>query len=411
MTNTIFCFHSESAEDYKNRWVVSKARSDYGEWKITTGDWFGDAEEDKGLQASQDARHYSISAKFDKVFDNKGKTTIIQYAVKMPQGIDCGGAYLKIAPEGIDQENFKDDTQYNIMFGPDVCGSATRRVHFIFNYKGQNLLWKKTLPCETDKVTHLYTAIIRPDNTYEVHIDGDKRESGSLYEDWDFLPPKKIPDPASTKPADWVDEKEIADPNDVKPADWDNEPKFINDPEAKQPEDWDEEEDGKWEAPQIPNPAYKGEWVQKMIPNPAFKGEWKPAEIDNPEYVHDENLYHYSNMNYVGIEIWQVKAQTIFDDVLITDDEEEAKKFAEKKLANIKKERQMFEQIQNEKKAKEEEARKKAEEERAAKEEAEKKEKEQQEVDNKQKTEDEELLKAAQEKAEQADEKPEHDEL
>lgn len=306
------------------------------------------------------------------MFDNMDKKTIIQYAVKMPQGIDCGGAYIKILPDGIVQNKFSGDIEYNIMFGPDICG-ATKKVHFIFNYKGNNLLWKKNLACKTDKLTHIYTAIINPDNTYSVLVDGDEVESGSLYEDWDFLPPKKIPDPNAVKPADWVDEREIPDVNDVKPADWDKEPQFIDDPDAKQPEDWDEEEDGKWEPPKILNPAYKGEWVQRKIPNPAYKGEWKAPEIDNPEYVHDELLYHYPNMNYVGIDIWQVKSGTIFDDILVTDDEEVAKEHREKKKANMELEKEMFEQLEADRKKKDEERRKEMEEERNERDEARKK--------------------------------------
>ena len=44
-----------------------------------------------------------------------------------------------------------------------------------------------------DVFTHLYTLIVRPDNTYEVKIDNEKVESGDLEADWDFLAPKKIP--------------------------------------------------------------------------------------------------------------------------------------------------------------------------------------------------------------------------
>jgi calreticulin len=381
VTCEVYFYEGFPDKNWKNRWVLSKAKGDYGDWKWTAGDWYGDAEYDKGLQASQDARFYAISAKFDKMFDNKDKTTIIQYAVKMPQGIDCGGAYIKILPDGINQNKFSGDTEYNIMFGPDICG-ATKKVHFIFSYKGKNLLWKKNLACKTDKLTHIYTAIINPNNTYSVLVDGDEMESGSLYEDWDFLPPKKIPDPNAVKPADWVDEKEIPDVNDVKPADWDSEPQFINDPDAKQPEDWNEEEDGKWEPPKIPNPAYKGEWVQRKIPNPAYKGEWKAPEIDNPEYVHDELLYHYPKMNYVGIDIWQVKSGTIFDDILVTDDEAVAEKYREKKKANMELEKEMFEQLEADRKKKDEERRKEMEEERKKREEARKKKKDEDEDEN-----------------------------
>ena len=45
---------------------------------------------------------------------------------------------------------------------------------------------------QDDTLSHLYTLIVRPDNTYEVKIDGKKEESGSLETDWDFLAPKTI---------------------------------------------------------------------------------------------------------------------------------------------------------------------------------------------------------------------------
>lgn len=104
--------------------------------------------------------------------------------------------------------------------------------------------------------THLYTLIVRPDNTYEVKIDNAKVESGSLEEDWDFLKPKKIKDPEAKKPEDWDDREKIDDPDDSKPEDWDK-PEHIPDPDAKKPDDWDDEMDGEWEPPMIDNPEYK----------------------------------------------------------------------------------------------------------------------------------------------------------
>lgn len=48
-------------------------------------------------------------------------------------------------------------------------------------------------------------------------IDNEKVESGSLEEDWDFLPPKKIKDPEAKKPEDWDDRAKIDDADDTKP--------------------------------------------------------------------------------------------------------------------------------------------------------------------------------------------------
>lgn len=138
-----------------------------------------------------------------------------------------------------------------------VCLSDCLQTHVIFTYEGKNLLTKKNIRCETDKLGHRYTLVVRPDNTYEVQIDGAKVESGNLADDWDFLKPKMIKDPEAKKPSDWVDEAQIPDPEDKKPEGYDDIPAKIPDPAAKKPEDWDEEEDGTWEAPQIDNPAYK----------------------------------------------------------------------------------------------------------------------------------------------------------
>ena len=71
-------------------------------------------------------------------------------------------------------------------------------------------------------------------------------------------------------------------------------------------QDWDEEDDGEWEAPEIPNPKCQtsgcGKWVRPNIKNPNYKvftaqtrniinidsfsvqGKWKPRQIDNPAY-------------------------------------------------------------------------------------------------------------------------------
>lgn len=41
--------------------------------------------------------------------------------------------------------------------------------------------------------------------------------SGILEDDWDFLTPRRINDPAVKKPENWDDEAELDDPEDTKP--------------------------------------------------------------------------------------------------------------------------------------------------------------------------------------------------
>jgi len=69
----LFFFYLASAEvffdeqfdgDWESRWVVSRKRTDgtQGQFDISAGQFYADAEKDKGLQTTQDARFYAISA-------------------------------------------------------------------------------------------------------------------------------------------------------------------------------------------------------------------------------------------------------------------------------------------------------------------------------------------------------------
>merc|ERR1712066_682009 len=151
---------------------------------------------------------------------------------------------------------------------------------------------------ETDGTSHLYRMILKPDNTVRVEIDEEKIYEGAIKEDWEVLAPKEIADPEDKKPDDWVEEKRIVDP------------------EAKKPDDWDDEEDGDWEV--------------KRISNPAYKGFWEAKKIANPDYVDDDSVYKFADFSFIGFDLWQVKGNTIFDNIIITDDVAEADSFAKK---------------------------------------------------------------------------------
>merc|ERR1711963_1373091 len=229
-------------DDWESRLVQSTHKgAEAGKFAWTAGKFYGDAEKDKGIQTSQDAKFYALSSEFKPV-SNQDKPFVVQFTVKHEQNIDCGGGYAKLFDCSLDQTDMHGESPYKIMFGPDICGPVT----------------KKEIRCKDDVFTHLYTLIVQPDGTYEVLIDNESAQKGSLDEDWDFLPAKMIKDPEAQKPEDWDD--------------WDK-PEHIADPDATKPEDWDDEMDGEWEPP--------------MIDNPEYKGEWKPGQIDNPDDAKD----------------------------------------------------------------------------------------------------------------------------
>merc|ERR1711915_142223 len=326
-------FFSETfGPGWEDRWTVSKwkeSEGTSGKWVAAAGKWHTDEAEDAGIQTGEDSRFFGIGTSFDS-FSNKGKELIIQYQAKYEKDIECGGGYLKIGPKMSDATKFGDPTEYNIMFGPDKCG-YTKRTHLIFNYKGNNVLKKSDLSYkqEGEGTSHLYTMILKPDNTVRVEIDQEKVYEGSIKDDWEVLKPKEISDPEDKKPDDWADDSMIDDPEDKKPDDWVEEKRIV-DTDAKKPDDWDDEEDGEWEAPMKDNPAYKGDWYGKRISNPAYKGIWEAKKIANPEYEDDNMVYKFDDFGFVGFDLWQVKGGTIFDNVIITDDKAEADSFTKK---------------------------------------------------------------------------------
>lgn len=307
-------------------------------------------EGDLGLVLKSRARHHAISTRLTQPFTfTRNKPLVVQYEVKFQNALECGGAYVKLLADEdekssnqIDLRSFFDKTSFSIMFGPDKCGPESK-YHFIIRFKNpktgriQEHHAKKSELVDayfSDGKTHLYTLIIRPDNTYKMLVDTAEVNSGSLLTDFTppINPPKEIVDPEDKKPESWDDREKIPDPDAVKPDDWDeDEPKQIPDPKAtkpsgwlddeepsipdpnaQRPEDWDDETDGEWEAPKIDNPMckdapgcgkweppmvnnpkYKGKWRAPLIDNPNYQGKWEPRKIENPEYFEDHNPFKY----------------------------------------------------------------------------------------------------------------------
>lgn len=339
------------------RWVQSEWKQDSGEagtLESSGGLWAVNGR--GGIRTTEDAKFYAFSAKLDETFDNSESDQLVfGFSVKHEQKMDCGGGYAKLLPPGIDASTFNGDTDYSIMFGPDICGYSTKKVQAIFSFEGENLLKNSDVKCSDDEYTHTYLLVVNKDNTYEIRVDGEEKSKGNMKDDWSFEKPKTIKDPEESKPEDWVDDEEMDDPEDTKPDDWDDEAASIADPDATKPDDWDDEEDGEWQAPQIDNPEYKGEWRAKRIANPAYKGAWVHPEIDNPDYVEAKDVYKRGPVGYVGVEVWQVKAGTVFSDFILTDNLDEAVAFLDERKTNEDEEKKAKEAYDEANKPEEEE--------------------------------------------------------
>ncbi len=96
--------------------------------------------------------------------------------------------------------------------------------------------------------------------------------------------------------------------------------------------------------------------------------------MPNPAFVDDKKVHAVCNpCSAVGFELWQVKAGTIFDDIIVADDVTEVEKFTNATFGAKKDaEKAKYDEIEKKKADEAEAARKKAEEERKKAEEEEK---------------------------------------
>eukprot|EP00803_Ostreobium_quekettii_P003417 evm.model.scf_125.9 EVM.evm.TU.scf_125.9 scf_125:127517-133743(+) len=360
----------EFGEGWQGRWRHSTDDKYIGRFEVE------DVFDDPALKVPAKAQHYGAAETLEEPLD-PAKGLVVQYEAKWSEGHTCSGGYLKLFTHSaaFDANGLVENTPYTVMFGPDKCGQ-TNKVHLIVRHNNpingtadeKHLMSPPRTP--GNSLTHLYTAILKPDNTFAVLIDGKEEASGSLFDKFDppFNPPKEIDDPEDKKPEDWVDNAKMPDPDAKKPDDWveeamivdenatkpegwlDDEPDVIDDPDAEEPEDWDTEEDGEWEPPKIPNPLCKsapgcGEWSKPMIKNPEYKGEWRAPKIDNPDYKGPwsprkipnphfyedaEPLKNIGKIGAVGVEIWTMDSGIYFDNIIVAQDEELVTTYKEK---------------------------------------------------------------------------------
>lgn len=353
-------FHAVENSKYQGKWEIDVAKSH----KVN---------DKKYLTIPKKSEHYGLFRSFGAPLSIKDEDLVVQYEVKYTSPLSCAGSYIKLldndAIKSFSSHNdMTDSTPYIIMFGPDKCGTNDK-VHFILRYKNPvSGVWnehhlKNPPSIENDGLTHIYTLIIRKDNSIEILIDGESKKKGNLLEDFEpsIIPPKLIDDPTDFKPKDWVDDEFINDPDATKPDDWDenqpeeiidpndtipegwlvDEPDKIPDPEANIPEDWDVDEDGVWEAPLVPNPKctigcgqwsprminnplYKGKWYPPKIKNPDYIGPWKARQIDNPNYFEDDHPHNLPAIGALSFDLWTIDEGIGFGNILISKNEKDA---------------------------------------------------------------------------------------
>ncbi|KFD46052.1 hypothetical protein M513_13076, partial [Trichuris suis] len=169
------------------------------------------------------AAYHAICSAFKKPFIFRSKPLIIQYDLKFQVPLmECGGGYVKLY-EGFGlncYEIFRNDTEFQLMFGPDKCGGK-QIIHFIIGQKDhktsvftpQAISSKRPLnSIFQDTLTHLFTLALYPNDSYFIYIDQLLHDHGNLKDKMmkkmshnDF--PKDKSNTLKRAPTDWNNEE------------------------------------------------------------------------------------------------------------------------------------------------------------------------------------------------------------
>jgi calnexin len=361
--DTIFFEPFDSIEFPKN-WVRSKDPKYDGQYKVRKMAPPRSLHNEQMLTFITKKKFYVLSSKIDSFPKMEGKEFVFQFESRHPEYIDCTGGFMKLFGD-IEPIVITEKTPALLTFGPEMCGDVS---HVIFKFRHLNKktrIWSEISlidppPFEPDGLNQLFTLVIRPNNTYEILINGETVKKGSLYEDFD--PPIngyiEVPDPDDFKPDDWDEREYIIDEAAVKPDDWDenaplfiqsppqlpegwqeNEPLYIEDRGSKKPSAWSDEILGEYKYPLIENPKcfgpnskgcgkytpgyiknpnYKGEWNKPLIRNPNYKGKWKQKMIPNKDYSHEPKAYLLPRPGAIGFNFWSADANIAFKNILIS---------------------------------------------------------------------------------------------
>ena len=379
-------FYDNFTDPFVNkRWHPSRNLTYDGKWMNELTYPLQGRRGEKGLIIKDKQKSHIISNLFSAPIYSPNDPIVIQFESRAQLVYTCYSTIMRIHTSKFDPYHQTNDTEHFIEFGPDACRKINNaRLNFFSkdaNGKSVKHVLNKEIHVPQDEIPHLYTLIIRPNNTFEYMIDTRSFYNGTFTESFrpNFVEPEFIDDPEDHKPDDWDDNEFIPDLTATKPDDWNesepemipnprmrrpplgwrlHEPLMIPDPKDKKPAEWNEIINGEWKPKMIKNPQckvgcgpwkppmiknkkYKGKWTYPLIKNPKFKGIWAPRKIENPMYV-PVGDFKMPSIYGISFSVWSIYHDVAIMNVMISNNESLIRRwnledFAQRQRVQIKK--------------------------------------------------------------------------
>ena len=355
-----------------NNWHVPKKlrpTTRLGVWAVSAGDCWGNQQKWLGLTTTKSHRDYIIYTNFTKPMNTITNDLVVQYTVRLNPFVDCAGQFIKLMDSSSDMNAFSQDLPFAIKFGPDICGPSFRRVHVVITYNGTEYETNHPLGFVKDSFTHSYTLIIRRNNTFAVLIDGEIADEATLDERFDYKQTNSFDGLNLMNDPNFEEEmhrqRRIENNENVDPDEFDEEEEEIFLQEMEQDErrsrehfkqkeqeqkttSEQEKEQEKTTSEQQKeqektsseqqkeqektSPEQQKEQKQEKT-SPEQQKEKEKEKTNEKTQVKEETkkediipFGHFPSLGYLGIDVHQSCCGSLFDNFLVTDNENEAKK-------------------------------------------------------------------------------------
>jgi hypothetical protein len=178
----------ESFDGPGDDWLESTAPGYNRAWSINQTAYPQTHEGERALIEATGRGLSAVSHRFPRPINVANKTLVLQYEMRAQFRYRCLTAGIKLFSDPqFDPSTLTNETEYTILFGPDVC--AFSRVAFELGFRNPDTNrieihnFTDSPPAPKDRKTHLFTLIIRPDATFSILIDTEQKKEGNLFYD------------------------------------------------------------------------------------------------------------------------------------------------------------------------------------------------------------------------------------
>ena len=171
--------------DTQKYWFPTEAQNYTNDWLVQETQIPQTMKDETALYCVKGNSYSAVSRKFPAPIDITAQTFVLQYEFRAEFAFTCSGAYIKLFGDNFDPLTLTNETDYLLMFGPDRCGT-NKKVHFIVNHKDPKTQKITQIQAEDppkpyeDQLTHLYTLVLKTDNSYFIFIDNELKKAGTL---------------------------------------------------------------------------------------------------------------------------------------------------------------------------------------------------------------------------------------